>query len=187
MEECYIIPSKYGSKKITDTGIFHSINAVTIEILTDATFTSLRELGYVEIGAGVAQVDTITLTGSEGTANVTEAGGLTKLATWNTSLTQTATDFVTAHAAAYAAVGITLTSSTVDLIFTAIVEGTPFIHPVITNVTPDLAGTVVNTTPNTPTPLSYHGIFAAVVAGEKLHSRTEFTGVEISAGSIVVY
>jgi len=108
---------------------------------------TLKQSGYTATIGLQAQVDTVTLTGSSGTANVTEAGGLTKLATWNTSLTQTATDFVTAHAAAYAAVGITLTSSTVDLIFTGAVAGVSFDHPVITNVTPDLAGTVVNTTP----------------------------------------
>ena len=68
-----------------------------------------------------AQVDTITLTGTSGTANVTLAGGLTKTATFDTNLTTTAANFVTTHAAAYAAEGITVTSSGADLIFTATV------------------------------------------------------------------
>lgn len=97
---------------------------------------------------GTAQVDTITLTGTSGTATVDVAGGLTKTATFNTDLTTTASDFVTAFAADYLAVGITLTSSGADLIFTATDPGTAFSSPTITNATGDLAGTVDNTTPN---------------------------------------
>lgn len=93
------------------------------------------------------QVCTITLTGTGGTANVTAAGGLTKLATFNGTLTQTAADFVTSHAAAYLAVNIVVTSSGADLIFTSSYSGTAFVFPVITNATPNLAGTVVMTQP----------------------------------------
>lgn len=96
----------------------------------------------------------IELTGSGGTANVGLAGGLTKLATYNTSLTQTATDFVASHAAAYAAVGITVTSSGANLIFESTTAGFEYITPTITNVTSDLSGTItvicqtnINTTP----------------------------------------
>jgi hypothetical protein len=103
-------------------------------------------------GSGVmgaqTQVDTITLTGTSGTANVTVAGGLTKLVTYGDSLTDTAADFVTSHAAAYAVVGITVTSSGPDIIFTDAVPGTGFSHPVITNATGNLAGTIANTTYN---------------------------------------
>jgi hypothetical protein len=95
-----------------------------------------------------AQVETITLTGSSGTANVGAAGGLTKLATYGDSLTDTAGDFVTSHAAAYTAVGITVTSLGGTIIFTAAVPGTAFTAPTITNATTDLAGTVAHTTPN---------------------------------------
>ena len=97
----------------------------------------------------VKQKETLTLTGGEGTATITGAGGLSKVVTYNTSLTQTATDFVTAFAAAYLAVGITLTSSTVDLIFEATAAGAPFAVPVITPAeTSTLAGTVAHTTAN---------------------------------------
>jgi hypothetical protein len=96
------------------------------------------------------QIDTITLTGTGGTANVTVAGGLTKLATYGDSLADTAADFVTSHAAAYDAVDIVVTAVGATLVFTAKVAGTAFAHPVITNVTSNLAGTVANTQPNVP-------------------------------------
>jgi len=88
------------------------------------------------------RIDRVTLTGSSGTANVT-AGGLIKLATWNTSLTQTATDFVTAHAAAYLLVGLVLTSAAAVLSFTATTKATGLYQPAsVANVTTDLAGTI---------------------------------------------
>lgn len=99
--------------------------------------------------APVTQVDTVSVTGTSGTANITVAWGLTKLATFDTDLTTTAANFVTAHAAAYLAVGIVVTSAVADLVFTANVSGTAFAHPVITNATWNLAGTVANTTANT--------------------------------------
>ena len=95
-----------------------------------------------------AQVETITLTGSSGTATVAVAGGLTKVATYGDSLTDTAGDFVTSWATDYLAQGIVVTSSGVHLIFTASVPGTGFTAPTITNATSNLAGTVAHTTPN---------------------------------------
>jgi hypothetical protein len=94
------------------------------------------------------QVDTVTLIGTSGTAQITGAGGLTKTVSWATDLTTTASNFVTANASAYSAVGIVLTSVGPALIFTAAVAGTGFVHAVITNLTGDLNGTVVWTTPN---------------------------------------
>ena len=96
----------------------------------------------------IAQVDTLTLTGTSGTANVGAAGGLTKLATFATSLTITAANFVIAHAAAYLAVGIIVTSDGEDLIFTDADPGLGFTSPTITNATGDLDGTVANTQAN---------------------------------------
>ncbi len=99
-------------------------------------------------GSGVqgaqAQVDKILLSGDSGTANVTTAGGLTKLATYGVSLTATAAAFVVSWAADYAAVGITVTSEGPYLIFTAAVPGTAFASPAIVNVAPNLTGTVEN-------------------------------------------
>jgi len=102
----------------------------------------------VTYGTPVAQVDTVTLTGTSGTANITVAGGLTKLATFDTDLATTAANFETDHAAAYLAVGIVLTSSGDDLIFTADVAGTAFANPVTVNLTGNLNGTEVATTAN---------------------------------------
>lgn len=98
--------------------------------------------------AAVAQVDTVTITGTGGTAYVGATGGFSNLATFNNDLTDTASDFVTLHAAEYAGIGITLTSSTADLIFTADVAGTSFVSPIINNDTGDLAGSVANTQAN---------------------------------------
>jgi hypothetical protein len=94
------------------------------------------------------QIATITLTGTGGTANVSGAGSLTKLATWGTDLTVTAAAFVTSWATAYDGVGIVITSSGADIIFTAKVAGVGFVVPAITNVTPNLAGTVATTQAN---------------------------------------
>jgi hypothetical protein len=100
------------------------------------------------------QIDTITLTGTSGTAHISLAGGLTKTATFNIDLPTTASDFVTANSAAYLAQGIVITSNSADIIFTANVSGTPFTSPAITNTSGNLNGNVVNTqvniTPETP-------------------------------------
>jgi len=61
----------------------------------------------------------VTITGSSGGCDIT-AGGLTKTTVWNSTLTQTATDFVTVNAAAYLLVGLVLTSSTDEITFTPV-------------------------------------------------------------------
>lgn len=106
------------------------------------------------VSGHTAQVETITLTGTSGTANVTGAGGLTSLVTFGSTLTDTAADFVVSHNTAYAAVGIIISSHLDTIIFTAAVAGVAFTAPVITNVTDNLAGTVAHTTPNATTGLS---------------------------------
>ena len=99
----------------------------------------------------VAQVDTLTLSGTieASTANISCAG-VTNIATFDTSLAVTASNFVSSFAADYAAVGVVLTANGPDLVFTASVPGTPFTSPWIVTVTGDLSGTVVHTTPNVP-------------------------------------
>jgi hypothetical protein len=105
--------------------------------------------------------DRITLSGSSGTANITAGGTtvngvtdsavgpLTKLATWNSTLTQTAADFVTAWAAAYLAIGLVVTAASGVLTFkasdttSAKAKGAFFPQAKIANVTTNLAGTVV--------------------------------------------
>jgi hypothetical protein len=89
-----------------------------------------------------AKVHNMTLTGTNGTGNI-YMGGVTKLATFNTSLTQTATDFVTANAAAYLAVGVTLTSNAAVLIFTTSDATKYLAPPTFTNVSLTLGGSTV--------------------------------------------
>lgn len=78
----------------------------------------------------------ITLTGTSGTANIT-VNGTAYLATFDTSLTVTAADFVTSHLAALEARGYEVTSNGAEVRF----KGT---QPVtIANVSGDLDGTVL--------------------------------------------
>lgn len=107
----------------------------------------------VQVGALITkQVDSMTLAGTTGTATVTGAGESDTI-TWNTDLATTASDFVTANAAAYLAAGVTLTFTSTGatngvLVFTAVVGGTAFTSPVLSAASDDLVGTVVNTTAN---------------------------------------
>ena len=86
----------------------------------------------------------VTLTGTSGTANVI-VDDVEYLATFASNLTTTATNFVTAHATALLALGITVTASSGVLTFAADTD----IFPTITveNATTDLdatLGTVTN-------------------------------------------
>jgi len=117
---------------------------------------------YSIFGSDVA---TITLTGSSGTADIT-VNGITKTATFNSSLTQTATDFVTANAAAYLAAGIVLTSDTADLIFTVnATEGYPIItvDAEIENKTGNLDGTIVKSGGRLPHPVYAVTVLTAAI------------------------
>lgn len=97
--------------------------------------------------SAVANVHNVTLTGSSGTASIAFAG-ITKTATFASNLQTTAANFVsTANIAAWAAVGITLstTSSGVNngvVKFTAVRKGVTYDAPVVTNLTTDLDGTL---------------------------------------------
>lgn len=81
----------------------------------------------------------ITLTGTSGTANVV-VNGVNYLATFTTNLTTSASNFVTSHATALLALGITVTANTGVLTFVALTESYPTLS--IANVTGNLAGTV---------------------------------------------
>lgn len=113
-----------------------------------AAFIKLYNVATAPVIVSVAQVETVTLTGTSGTATITLAGGLTKTVTFDTDLATTAANFDTDFSADYTAQGITITSSGDDIIFTAAVAGTAFTAPVITNATGDLDGSVAHTTAN---------------------------------------
>jgi len=189
--EGYNREANFGSRRIADT-VVHEIEAHVIEIITTATFSLLAEEGnpISDTTASVAQVDTVTLTGTVGNGVITGPGGIRRNVIFNTSLTQTAADFVTDHAAEYATYGITVTSSTADIIFTAATAGWGFESPkFVAQVAAggDMGGTVVHTTANLVAPINKHGLVATHPVGEKIYADTKFTRVQISTGAINVY
>lgn len=108
------------------------------------------QIKAVDIDNGaVKQVDTVTLTGTSGTCNVT-FNGVAYLATFTTDLTTTTANFVTSHAAALLLRGVVVTSSTDTIIFTSAVPGNPFAAVTISAaVSGNLTGTRAATTANT--------------------------------------
>lgn len=114
---------------------------------TTPTSTQIKKFAFSH--GSVAQVDTVTLTGTSGTCNVT-FNGVAYLATFATSLTVTTAAFVTSHAAALLLRGVVVTSSTDTIIFTSSIAGQPFTAVTISAaVTGDLTGTRAATTANT--------------------------------------
>lgn len=97
----------------------------------------------------VAQIDSVALAGTSGTANVT-VDGVDYLATFTTNISTSADNFVTSHAAALSTAGITVTHPNADgvLVFTADVDGVAFYISVVSNVSGDLAGVIANVTLN---------------------------------------
>lgn len=96
----------------------------------------------IEEGAATGSASqTVTLTGTSGTANVTIAG-VNYLATFGDDLDDTADDFVTSHAATIlTATGLVVTAGTASIILTGDAEGFPT-DVAVANVSGDLAGTV---------------------------------------------
>ena len=93
-------------------------------------------------------VETVTLTGASGTAWV-GCNNSNRLATFSADLATTASNFVTSHSAHYTTLGITVTSSGADLIFTSDVSNESVTaHATVANASGDLAGTVSNTQGN---------------------------------------
>lgn len=123
---------------------------------TDLFYQSIRDQWNDGIAGGTynyvafTQVETVTLSGTSGTATITGAGGLTKTVTFSSDLTTSAANFVTANATDYLAQGIVLTSNAEDLIFSAETSGEHFTAPTITNTTGDLSGVLVSTTTDIP-------------------------------------
>jgi len=96
----------------------------------------------------VAQIDTITVTGDSGEADVL-CGGVTKALVWETSIGLTLQNFVDDYADDYLVAGIILTCTVDELVFTAKKAGVPFTgDTTITNVIPNLNGSVAHTQAN---------------------------------------
>jgi len=84
--------------------------------------------------------DKITLSGTSGRANIL-CDGIVRQAIFNQSLTITASDFVTSHAASYLTGGVVLTSSGADIFFEASIAGVDFTgSTIIQNATETLLG-----------------------------------------------
>jgi hypothetical protein len=115
----------------------------------------LGEVATTAIQAGaVARVDTITVSGAAGGTATIVCDGVTIAGdTFAATAALTAAAFVTDHAAAFVAGGVTVTQGGVghtdDIIFTSAVAGTDFTGATsITNTGGAYTGTVVNTTAN---------------------------------------
>ena len=128
--------------------VIDAIDATTIDA---SQFVDMNSTTYLSTAA-VKEVDTITLTGTSGTGNIT-INGTAYLATFDTSLTVTAANFVTSHAATILARhgGLVVTSSGAGVIVTAGVAGAPLTTSNNVNVSGDLAGNTADTTANVAT------------------------------------
>ena len=133
---------------IVDGGMWYKLMANA-----SATPSATQIFRKVVADGAVAQVDTVTLTGTAGTANITYEG-VDYLATFASSIEVTTTAFVALHAAALLLRGVILTGTT-TAIFTAAVAGTEHLPPTVANLTLNLDGSTANTTANTaPTALA---------------------------------
>lgn len=130
---------------------YNVINGIWKSVIAQsATSPTADQIKRIAMSNGtVAQVATHTLTGTSGTANI-QINGTNYLATFTTNLTTSAANFVTSHAATLLALGVTVTSSGVDVILTSSIAGQPFLTIAGINVTGDLDSTLVATTANTP-------------------------------------
>ena len=102
-------------------------------------YTGLTENLHRTFAFALTQVNTVTLSGTSGTANIPIVG-VNYLATFNTNLTTTASDFVTAHAVALDTAGVTVTSSGAVLTFRSTDPSVPFTIADAVNATGNLAG-----------------------------------------------
>jgi hypothetical protein len=122
-----------GTNPVLANGNFYLVSPSNLTILT-STYA----------GAVAA---TVALTGTSGTANIT-VGGITRLATFTTNTTTSATNFVNTHKAAYTAAGLNLMSNAANLVWTALQPGVGFSAVTIATVTGDLFGNEVRDAKN---------------------------------------
>jgi hypothetical protein len=139
--------AKYDADKYYNTidGIWQEIESLAS---LNPTANQVKRTVIEHSTAAVKEVQTLTLTGTSGTGNI-NVDGVDYLATFNTDLTTTASDFVTAHASVLAGLfrGLVVTSSGADLIFVSSDPGQA--HTItFTNVTLTLAGSIVETNAN---------------------------------------
>ena len=129
--------------------IFFTANTAGVDFTYDTSVSMYDEDldGVVTTTAnnnpGQARIDTITLTGDSGTANIL-CDGVTKQAVWSgTNLTDTAADFARIYGSYYTTGGVTVTSSSNTIIFTSSVVGQNFTgSTTITNVANPYQGSI---------------------------------------------
>ena len=143
IDEDYDIYKGFWKRILDDVGIAGGIPTAQVIDINASAFVNT---------VAIKQVDTTTLTGTAGTANIT-VNGTAYLATFNTSLTQTATDFVNLHGPIILLRhgNIVVTSSGAGVIFTAGIAGLAQVVSNAVNVVTNLAGTTVATTANVKT------------------------------------
>jgi hypothetical protein len=156
--------TKFTAMEITDTPAAIALGINVNEI--DYSYASMVAMAQGIAGVGlfvidntklvnetkVAQVDSVTLTGTSGTANI-KVNATNYLATFDTNLSTTANNFVSTHTAALSSAGITVTHPGSDgkLIFTAVVAGVAFdITDDIENVSGNLDGIYSSVSLNNP-------------------------------------
>ena len=150
------------------------------------THTILPKKGDAEIVVtgrsyhSVKRIDTVTLTGTSGTADII-CNGVTQTITWDAGgLTATAAAFVAgAAAAAFLASGVVMTSSGAVLYFTAVVAGTNFTGTTSgANATGDLAGTAATATAN---------VLCALNDNKMIIPDHPVTSITPGKGSFIIY
>jgi len=104
---------------------------------TSPTAQQIQKVAFAN--DATAQVCTLTMSGTSGTATIVYKG-LSNVATFDTSLPTTVTNFVTANLAAYAAIGVTISASTNDILFTEDQIGITVSDATGVNLTTNLAG-----------------------------------------------
>jgi len=151
-------------------------------------------LSKLVLDAG-SQTDDLLLTGTNGSADITGTGGLTRTATFDVTLSTTAANFVGSYAGDYLALGITLTKQGDTLKFSKI-DGT-YVSPVITTNAPsppgDLSGSVTTVVvPATPgeytedIEVDFNGYYQNYATRRKL-PVDDFTHHELTGNASYIY
>lgn len=150
------------------------IQSVTVGLSTDSSRTVLIGMTYMS----TKRVDTVTLTGTTGTATLT-CNAVGKTVTFATNIATTISNFVTANAAAYLAAGQVLTGTATTFVFTAVVAGTDFTGATaLSGASGDLVGTVVLTTANA---------LAALNNNKLIIPDKPIVSITLGKGSVWVY
>lgn len=118
-----------------DSGFVFTVNNDVVQRVTQINLTT----EYPSLTGNSSRA--VTLTGTSGTANIV-VGGTNYLATFTSNLTTSATNFVTSHATALLARGITVTASSGVLTFVASTSTFPTIT--VANVSGDLSATIAS-------------------------------------------